>query len=102
MQSLFEVRLVVPKSVRSRQDKDGMDKRWYGKFNDFGVRTLDRGGKRSATLSWMSLARVITPIQSGVALRLPPHSKGLNFSSRRGNQRLLYLRVKTILLSSAD
>jgi len=30
--------------------------------------TLERGGKRSPTPLW---------IQGGVALRLPPHSKGL-------------------------
>jgi hypothetical protein len=36
---------------------------------------LECGGKRSAT----PLLGVQEEIQSGVALRLPPHSKGLSF-----------------------
>jgi hypothetical protein len=37
---------------------------------------LECGGKRSATPPWISFAVQRKEIQSGVALRLPPHSKG--------------------------
>jgi hypothetical protein len=37
---------------------------------------LECGGKRSATPLWISFAVQRKEIQSGVALRLPPHSKG--------------------------
>jgi len=37
---------------------------------------LECGGKRSATPLWISFVVQRKEIQGGVALRLPPHSKG--------------------------